>query len=479
MVLLKTNAAQYFNDIAEEIRLFLGMVDIESEGEGAELEMVVNLFEDRAEAKILPQGFESRQHFEYDKSDPLDKKRMEKRAVKLAVFELMAKVAPADTPWGALTGIRPTKLFRELTERHGEAEAMRMFLKVFCVSPQKTELARRICRVQAPIISDALERDADVYIGIPYCISRCLYCSFGSEVAKSPTELEEYLAYLKRDIHAGAQLLKEGGYRVRAVYIGGGTPTVLSADQLTELFACIQNSYQGFDREFTVEAGRPDTITREKLQTMRDFNVQRISINPQTMCDRTLRLVGRMHTAEDIKACFELAREMGFFSINMDIIAGLTGEDEAVFSDTLKRIIELSPDNLTVHTLAIKRSSRLKESLSQYETTQPSVVKNMVDLGAEAAEKLGMHPYYMYRQKYMSGNLENVGYAKQGKDCIYNVDMMEETVSIIAHGANAMTKRVIPRENRVERLKNPKDVATYKNKAELLFERKKELFLQD
>ena len=225
-----------------------------------------------------------------------------------------------------------------------------------------------------------------------------------------------------------------------------------------------------------MEAGRPDTITPEKLRVLKDCGVSRISINPQTMQDKTLRTIGRFHTGEDIRRAFAQAREAGFTSINMDVIAGLPGETLADFASTLTQIREMGPENLTVHTLAIKRSSRLKERLEEYPLPDGETAEAMVRLGAEEAARMGMEPYYMYRQKYMNGNLENVGYARPGTECMYNIDMMEETVSILAHGAGAMTKRVYGGENRVERLPNPKDVPTYFAKLPRLFERKQALF---
>ena len=216
--------------------------------------------------------------------------------------------------------------------------------------------------------------------------------------------------------------------------------------------------------EFTVEAGRPDTITAEKLRIIKQRGATRISVNPQTMCDKTLHLVGRDHTSEDIKACFNLARDIGFDSINMDLIAGLPGETAADMQHSVNALVELSPECLTVHTLAIKRSSRLRENLSEYALPDVSEVEKMTEIGALGAEETGMLPYYMYRQKYMAGNMENVGYAKPGSICIYNIDMMEDSLSIIAHGAGAMNKRVFPSGGRIERVPNPKDIETYISK---------------
>ena len=478
MVRLITDTPQYFNDIAEEIRMFLGIVPIAPE-ETPETQLTITATLDEtamtatatasdAEPVVIPYAF--------DAADPLDRKRQEKRALKRAVYALMQQIHPAEMPWGSLTGIRPTKLLRELCERVGEEEAVRQFRDVFSVRIDKLRLAATINAVQKPVIESVRPDDIDIYVGIPYCKTRCLYCSFGAEIAKK-NAIAEYLPFLFRDIENGARLVGDGGYRVRATYLGGGTPTVLSADELDALLGHFEKNYAGYGAECTAEAGRPDTITKEKLRVLRDHGVERISINPQTMSNETLRRIGRAHTAEQIEEAFALARSMGFSSINMDLIAGLPGETVAEFARTLERIKALRPDNLTVHTLAIKRSSRLKDQLEQYPLPPRTDVETMIDMGFSTAREIGLWPYYMYRQKYQNGNLENVGYAANGKLCVYNIDMMEETTSILAHGAGAMSKRVFGNENRVERIPNPKDVPTYGAKLETLDKAKRKLFL--
>jgi oxygen-independent coproporphyrinogen-3 oxidase len=478
VVRLITNTPQYANDIAEEIRMFLGLVPITPE-EGPETTLTVSVTLDDAAktAAATSAGFDPvTVGYTVDESDPLDRKRQEKRAEKRAVYALMQKIRPMEMPWGSLTGIRPTKLLRELCERVGDEEAVRQFQDVFSVRIDKLRLAATINAVQKPVIESVQPNEIDVYVGIPYCKTRCLYCSFGAEIAKK-NAIKEYLPYLYRDIENGARLGSDGGLHVRASYLGGGTPTVLSAEELDGLLSHFEACYGGYGTECTVEAGRPDTITKEKLRVLRAHSVERISINPQTMSDETLRRIGRAHTAEQIKEAFALAREMGFSSINMDLIAGLPGETVADFERTLFEIKELRPDNLTVHTLAIKRSSRLKDQLDKYPLPSRSDVETMIDMGFQAAKEIGLWPYYMYRQKYQNGNLENVGYAADGKLCVYNVDMMEETTSILAHGAGAMTKRVFGSENRVERIPNPKDVPTYGAKLDILDAAKRKLFL--
>ncbi len=478
MVRLITNTPQYANDIAEEIRMFLGLVSITPD-ETPETTLTISAMLNDAEktAAAAAGGGPITVSYTVDETDPLDRKRQEKRALKRAVYALMQRLYPTEMPWGSLTGIRPTKLLRELCGRVGDEEAVRQFREVFSVRLDKLRLAATINAVQKPIIASVQPDDVDIYVGIPYCKTRCLYCSFGAEIAKK-NAIAEYLPYLYKDIENGANLVRDGGYRVRATYLGGGTPTVLSTEELDALLTHFKACYGGFGTECTVEAGRPDTITKEKLQVLREHGVERISINPQTMSDETLRRIGRAHTAAEIKEAFAFAREMGFSSINMDLIAGLPGETVADFERTLFEIKELRPDNLTVHTLAIKRSSRLKDQLDKYPLPPRSDVETMIDMGFTAAREIGLWPYYMYRQKYQNGNLENVGYAANGKLCVYNVDMMEETTSILAHGAGAMTKRVFDSENRVERIPNPKDVPTYGAKLDLLDQQKRALFLR-
>ncbi len=486
MVGIITNRPEYRNDIAEEIMLFLGIVETalldEPHLQESGCTLVVNVQlqrEGRAYRLLASAGGETMHTaFSIANDEPMQVKKHEKRQIKLIVFALLRRLYPdVETPWGSLTGIRPTKLFRELAAEGGEAAAREQFLQVFDVSPEKLALAEEICRVQRPMVESVRAEDIDIYIGIPFCRTRCLYCSFASEVLRGEALFADYLAALRTDIEAGAALVRQARRRVRAMYIGGGTPTVLTAGQLSELLAFALNAYGGFGTECTVEAGRPDTIDREKLAVLRDFGVRRISINPQTMNDETLSRIGRAHTVQETVDAFMLARDVGFDCINMDVIAGLPGEGTGDMARTCEAIAKLQPDNLTVHALAIKRSSRLKAQMDAYPLPSAEDASRMIDTGRSLAETLAMRPYYMYRQKYMRGNLENVGYARAGTECIYNVDMMEETASILSHGAGAMTKRVFSGEHRIERLPAPKDVPTYIGKLPQLLEEKRRFFL--
>ncbi|MEN6418471.1 MAG: coproporphyrinogen dehydrogenase HemZ [Clostridiaceae bacterium] len=487
MVGLRTNRLEYSNDIAEEIRLFLGLTEIEpANGEDDDrFDLVFDLLltndgeQHSLSAAAGPHAVFTSFTIPAEASS-LFVKKIEKRRLKLACYQLLKQLYPeVAAPWGSLTGIRPTKLFRELTQEGGLESARDMFTGLFDVSAEKTALAESICAVQEPYINSVSSNDIDLYIGIPYCRTKCLYCSFPSEVLSKKSHLEEYLAALKREIEAGAELVKQNGFRVRSFYMGGGTPTVLSAGQLEDLLSFTLEQFGSFGLESTVEAGRPDTIDREKLEAFKRLGISRISINPQTMNDATLLRVGRAHTAADVVRVYELAREVGFDSINMDLIAGLPGETPEEMRSTCERIVQLAPECLTVHSLAIKRSARLKTELEEYALASAEDAQAMARLGAEAAERLGMRAYYMYRQKYMSGNLENIGYAIPGKECVYNIDMMEETASILAFGAGTMTKRVISRENRIERLPNPKDVPTYLEKLDRLIASKQHFFSEE
>ncbi len=480
MIAISTNRTEYRNDIAEEIRLFLGLAEIGllEEMELSSVEMVFEVTLEQAESRYTARaqcGAWKEENFFTLACDAtaLETKKLEKRALKLACYHLLKRMYPdVATPWGSLTGIRPTKLFRELAQENGEAAARARFTDLFDVSQEKSDLAARICAVQQPVIASVQPNDIDLYVGIPFCKTKCLYCSFPSEVLDKRDRLTEYLSVLKRDIAAGARLVRERGLSVRTFYMGGGTPTVLSAEQLEDLLSFILAQYGSFGAEATVEAGRPDTIDHDKLKVLKSLGIDRISINPQTMNDETLKRVGRSHTREDIVRVYALAREIGFDSINMDLIAGLPGETTAMMQESCDAIAALKPDNLTVHSLAIKRSSLLKKQIEEHTLASAKQAEEMTRIGSVCASFMGMNPYYMYRQKYMSGNLENVGYALPGKECVYNIDMMEETASILSHGAGTMTKRVFFGENRIERLPSPKDVPTYLNKLDKLIEDK-------
>lgn len=406
----------------------------------------------------------------------LEEKRCLKRAVKTGCFLLMKQLSGRCPPWGSLTGIRPTRLLYEALEQGMTLEQGEKWLcDTFYVSPGKAALLKDILAMQRGLVDFAPDR-YDVYVGIPFCVTRCAYCSFASGELGDGRLVEPYLAALTWEMEQAAALMESLSMKPRAFYMGGGTPTSLTAGQLARL---LERARALFPQcvEWTVEAGRPDTIDRAKLEVMKAAGVGRISVNPQSFSDQTLSLIGRAHTAADTVRAYRLAREMGFEDINMDLIAALPGEDEADFSRSLEACIALKPDSVTVHTLAIKRSSRLHEA--GYRQADEGVAGRMVDLARERLAAGGWRPYYLYRQKYMAGNLENVGYARIGKACLYNIGNMEETAKVLALGAGAITKWLFPRQRRIERASNVKNIEQYIQRVEEMVERKRQLIVPD
>ena len=391
-----------------------------------------------------------------------------KRLAKVMLYDLLAQKTGVSLPYGSLTGIRPTKLYHEREASDGDAyDYFRNFMRV---NTETTDFIREICDNQAGIYS-LDENEADFFVNIPICVSRCSYCSFiSAELGRIKHWVAPYVAQLIREIETCKQIVKDSGYKIRSIYVGGGTPTSLSECD----FDAVISALVGIKcDEFTVEAGRPDTITRAKLDSMARCGVTRISINPQTFNDETLASVGRNHTSSMIYEVYNMAREYEF-DINMDLIAMLPNESLEDFKHSVDEAIKLAPDNITVHTLAIKKGSALK--LASYDNYGVDLPACMVDYSRKAIEGAGYSPYYMYKQKYMSGNLDNTGYMKDGKACIYNVDIMEETHSIIAAGAGGISKRVFHSEGRIERLANPKGIDVYMEREEKITNDKKNFF---
>ncbi len=408
-------------------------------------------------------------------SHPLEDKRLHKRQVKLALYQALKEATGRQPPWGSLTGIRPTRLVYEaLAQGLSLEQASQRMVKLFDVRPENASLLAQIVTVQQAL-PQAAPDEVDVYIGIPFCPSRCRYCSFISMQVGRGNLLEPYTQALISEIEAAVQLMADGGLRSRAFYMGGGTPTAMTADQLCRILSAAQPLMRPA-RERTVEAGRPDSMDEARLQAIRDAGVERVSVNPQTSFDQTLSAIGRAHTREQAEQAFRLSRKMGFSCINMDLIAGLPGENADMFTQTLDWVQALHPDNLTVHTLCVKRSSdmhRLQDSLPEGEQ-----VASMVQQGRAAAHRLNMQPYYLYRQKHMAGNQANVGYAKPGLACLYNVDTMEDNVSVLALGAGGISKKVTSGRALVSRSPNVKEVNHYISRVGEMIARKRELFLQ-
>ena len=393
-----------------------------------------------------------------------------KRYAKLAVFDILQSIKPDKIlPWGSLTGIRPTKLYYELIkECSGDyMKAMNMLIDTFKVTPAKAQLVKEIIKNQKNIIKN--DNLVDLYINIPFCPSKCYYCSFiSAPIDKCRDQVEPYLEALIKEISATKELISSKNYIVKSIYIGGGTPTILDANQMDRLLSAIDYNVA----EFTVECGRPDTITADKLDVLKKHNVTRISINPQTFCNKTLKTIGRNHTSQDILDAYKLALNYNF-SINMDLIAGLGGESLLTFKKSLNKAIECYPDNITVHTLSIKRGSELKTEGG--ETSTEDVVSKMIEYSYPTLIDAGYKPYYMYKQKNMLGNLENIGYFRD-KVSIFNIDSMEEFASIIACGANAISKRYYSLNNKIERFANLKNISEYITRIDEMIDKKNALF---
>lgn len=382
---------------------------------------------------------------------------------------------PAPPPWGALSGVRPTKLTtRHLLEGGSPKTADLLLRDTFFVTPARRALCVRASLATVQAASLLAPGDVSVYIGIPFCPTRCAYCSFVSQTAGSAGKLlEPYLDCLLREIETVGRALREAGCAVRTLYIGGGTPTVLSTPQMKTLMEAVNRH---FDRsrliEYTVEGGRPDTLDPEKLRTIRELGATRMSINPQTMNDAVLRGVGRCHTAAEVEQAYAQALDAGFSSINMDLIAGLPGDDPQSFAASLERVLALDPSNVTVHTLALKKGAALFERREGLPSQQD--VETMVRIANETLSARGYTPYYLYRQKYMSGSLENVGWCRDGDVCLYNIYMMEELHSILALGGGAVSKRLLS-ETKLERQCNPKYPKEYVERIDEILQAKREL----
>ncbi len=402
-------------------------------------------------------------NFVGEQKDPICHKRLLKRYAKLSLYKALSKFYEKELRWGALTGIRPTKLAYQQINESGEFE--QFFMNTMKVSEQKTNLIKDILSAQKGIYKID-ENNTDFFAFIPFCPSRCKYCSFISADIKSAQKyVDEYVDALIDEINFSKKFIKN----LRSIYIGGGTPVALSDRHLERVLSAIDSINTGV--EYTVEAGRPDAITKTNLEILKNHGVTRICINPQTFIDKTLISLGRKHTSAQVEEKYYMAKDL--FDVNMDLIAGLEGESFADFKYSLDKAISLNPENITVHTLCIKKGSYLAES-EKYLSGE--VVSDMVEYAHKSLSQSGYLPYYLYRQKYMAGNLENVGYAKPNKACVYNVDIMEEISSNVACGANAISKRIFNGGERIERSASPKDVLTYLNKLPTIKLEKEKLF---
>lgn len=486
MIELKFNDQNYTYDIYHIVKGFFPDAQIVQKIDTEESVYVdISIEEMGIKLSISPE--------DVDKEKREDKKER-KHEINLKVYRWLTEATGKEISWGILTGIRPTKIaMTMLEEGKTKEEIIRRYREHDMVNQEKAELGYEIAAREKALLEQLdYDNGYSLYIGIPFCPTTCSYCSFTSyPIAAWKDRVDEYLDALLKELTFIGEISKEK--KLNTVYMGGGTPTTLEPQQMDRLLAHLEQTFSYDDlKEFTVEAGRPDSITREKLQVLRKHCISRISINPQTMQQKTLDTIGRKHTVEDIIRVYKMAREEGFDNINMDLIAGLPGETAADMRNTLDQIMELAPDSITVHSLALKRASRLgqeqklkiREGEAEDETQQMAEnLSEMIRISGEYARKMELVPYYMYRQKNIAGNFENVGYAKVDKAGIYNILIMEEKQTIIAAGAGASTKAVLPNkpgygsqnQKRIERAENVKDVGQYIARIDEMIERKGEL----
>lgn len=406
--------------------------------------------------------------------------RDEKNKFKKKLYLKLSEYTGKTLPWGIITGVRPVKLVAEIFKKlQTEEKVRKTLLEDYLISEEKVNLVLEIHFHQERLVGEPSENSVSVYIGIPFCPTRCRYCSFTSN--QSPeSEIVRYLEALKLEIDFAGRKLKEKNLKIESLYIGGGTPTTLNSGQLEDLINFIEKHLDLVDcKEFTVEAGRPDTITIDKLRVLRNHNIDRISINPQTMKDSTLELIGRAHSAAQINEAFLKAKSAGINIINGDLIAGLPEENLEDFRNSLMSLIDLGAKNITVHTLAIKRASIMIDDDPEYHYKQGELVGRMLRLAEEILRYNGYIPYYMYRQKHMTGSFENVGWCKEETVGIYNIRIMAENQRILALGAGGISKAYFPEENRVERVPNVSNYQVYIERLDQMLNRKENDFFKE
>lgn len=463
MINLTISNEEYLNDLMELVRPFEARWK-------QDLSIDVDYKDDNGGMKIRISsdalcGFVKNYAFKVVAKDDLERKRIEKRYLKIAIYRTLSFLTGVNLPYGCLTGIRPTKLYLEIqNEQEKYAKSAReVFVKDYSVSESKVQLVEKIVNVQRPLRNKS-SKEYDVFVFIPFCPTRCAYCSFVSlPIDKQKKLVRPYVDCLIRELERTKELIRCKKIKVRAVYVGGGTPTSIGAQLLDEV---LEHCHFG-GREFTVEAGRPDTINKDIVDVMKKHGVTRISVNPQTFNDKTLEIIGRRHKCSDTYDAYMLVKDS--FDVNMDLIACLPGETLDDFKRSVDIAVALNPANITVHTLYMKKGSALKQC--GYDNTDYDTAAQMVDYAYSKLTESGFEPYYMYRQKYTSGNLENVGYAKPDKACIYNIDIMEEDTSIIANGANAISKKWDKRRNLITRCANYKEPLEYVKHIDEMLER--------
>lgn len=466
---VKLNDMSFRYDVYLMINLYFSFIDIDFVEESYDLKIEISEDKIFIEGLLEPRTYIMRES--YKKSEEIKK----------AIFNYLKDLTGKIMPWGTLVGIRPSKKALALLESgYSEDEVIKEFKDRHETLRQKTQLCIDVAKYENNLVNKDTN-NISVYIGMPFCPTRCVYCSFtANAVGGNKALVEDYLKALTKEIKALSSYIKNKKLNIETVYFGGGTPTAINDEQFEDILAKVYLSFvEDMNiREFTVECGRVDSITRSKLLSMKKYKVDRISINPQTMNDDTLRLIGRNHDSSSVEECFKIARELGFDNINMDLIVGLPGEGIEEVIKSCERIKSLNPENITIHGLSVKRGSRLYENLinnEAYQIPDQSELNAMYEATKKLAKDLYMKPYYMYRQKNMLGNMENVGYCRDEKICLYNIEMIEEKQTIIALGADAVSKVVFLEENRLERFANVKDVKEYNNRIDEMITKKIEL----
>lgn len=472
MIEIICNRADYEYDIHSLVKAFYPEEEISfSKTENANVRMEISCEDTGAGLLIWQKELAKEASVEYTIGQDTPK-----NAFKKFFYKELCSLSGKTLPWGNLTGIRPTKIAMGLLEEGKRAiEISSALQEKHCVSVEKAALSIAIATREKALMDKLdLVNGYSLYVGIPFCPTICLYCSFTSNpIKKWEKRIGEYLECLKKELRFWSEEYKDKP--LNTIYIGGGTPSSLSAEQLDELLTAIKELFS-FEHllEYTVEAGRPDSITPEKLEVLYRHNVSRISVNPQTMNQETLNCIGRCHTVEQTVDAFQMARQAGFTNINMDMILGLPGEDTEMVKETLRQLSALAPDSLTVHSLAVKRASKLGEWIEKNGRSALNDTTEMMEASMQTARELGMEPYYLYRQKNMAGNLENIGFSKPGKEGIYNILIMEEKQTIAAVGAGSITKRVFG-NGRIERSDNIKDLELYMTRIDEMVERRRTL----
>lgn len=437
----------------------------------------------RLESRLVLFGLDgSAEEYRYAAAGAADEREAaaEHRLIKLNLYHIFRQyLRMPQAPWGILHGVRPTKIVHRWLRGGGEAEDVKQrLMRDYACSPEKAELIVPMACRQLPFLRRSDERTVSIYVGVPFCLTRCLYCSFPAHVLPGEKQLRVFMDALTLDLKAAAEAVRNYGFRVQNIYVGGGTPTSLPELFFAEMMEMVYNAFYGPETlEFTVEAGRPDSLSAEKIRVMHEHQVTRVSVNPQTMQARTLHLIGRQHTPEAVVEMYRELRAASDWHINMDLILGLPGETAEDVRDTLEKVTALSPDDITLHALAIKRGSRLKLLMEEQHVPLPGgeETRRMSEVAMDFMQRGGWQPYYLYRQGYMAGDLENIGCARPGAESMYNIQIMEEQQTIIGIGGSATTKVVDKRAGRLKSSFNAKDLKTYLRDIDIYIEKRKNL----